>query len=515
MVRVPMACQKCSASKLRCDGSQPCRRCSDKDLRCTYVKRSRRRVKEGPVPPVASQVYRPASEDMSPISETSQMDTITLHQDPIDSIDARALDALSQAAIQARTPPLQSTDIDRQSAQRANYFGSRPSNSGSTFLPQAVDHISEVVHPSTYGETNFEQPFAPASPPRSNITNEMEGSWVTNETLNHMSFDCPTPDGHDDRTSEVSNLESLGLFPLWDTTFDITDWTTLEYDFHVDMAAPSSPSDNRPESVMGPQLSSSTFATEVRPPHHLVHSPTQNHRHPMRQAEQAFNTSNPHDKSHPQSNASNVPTPRMVIASNNPHAPPIPAEREGSRRDGDNDVPSTNITRHDPKAHPEQWPTDWDPGKSDNVLSFPDLQGTPQGIFDAENFSHVPQVSQHVYDSISHSIDQTSRDQVLFRPFLDSAPPSLEALNCFVQLYFEHFQPIFPLLHQPTFDPTSAHWILVLAVAAIGCRYSKVKDSAKCATALEELLRRAIQHIVSLIVVFRCFILLTIQVRAR
>lgn len=48
------------------------------------------------------------------------------------------------------------------------------------------------------------------------------------------------------------------------------------------------------------------------------------------------------------------------------------------------------------------------------------------------------------------------------------------------------------MLHQPTFDPSKTAWQLVLATAAIGCRYSKVPGISKSANVLQELLRRAI-----------------------
>ncbi|KAH8660856.1 fungal-specific transcription factor domain-containing protein, partial [Tricladium varicosporioides] len=93
---------------------------------------------------------------------------------------------------------------------------------------------------------------------------------------------------------------------------------------------------------------------------------------------------------------------------------------------------------------------------------------------------------------MAHCLRQTNQEQSCFRPITNAVLPPLQAMECFVQLYFEHFQPTFPLLHQATFDPSTTPWILVLAVAAIGCRYSMIPESGKCANALQELVRRAI-----------------------
>ncbi|CAK7220660.1 hypothetical protein SBRCBS47491_004263 [Sporothrix bragantina] len=72
--------------------------------------------------------------------------------------------------------------------------------------------------------------------------------------------------------------------------------------------------------------------------------------------------------------------------------------------------------------------------------------------------------------------------------------PSRQVLDAFIQLYFEYFQHLFPLVHQPTFHSARTHWILVLAVASIGCRYSKASLSSSYAYALSQLLRICISY---------------------
>ena len=129
----------------------------------------------------------------------------------------------------------------------------------------------------------------------------------------------------------------------------------------------------------------------------------------------------------------------------------------------------------------EQWPTDWNPRQADNFISFPDMSGAPRDVLKAENFPHVQPLGRNNYEKILSIIAQASKERKIFRPFQKSALPSTEAFNCFVQLYFEHFQPIFPLLHQPSFNPSKSSWVLVLAVATIGCRYSKAPSSSRCA----------------------------------
>ncbi|KAH8691285.1 fungal-specific transcription factor domain-containing protein [Talaromyces proteolyticus] len=145
-------------------------------------------------------------------------------------------------------------------------------------------------------------------------------------------------------------------------------------------------------------------------------------------------------------------------------------------------------------ANTHSWPTDWEPSKLDNLTSFPDMRHIPMDVIDAEDFAHVNQLSQDAYDGIVHFVERTSNNGTHYIPFKNSALPPLKVLNCFIQLYFEYFHSVFPMLHQATFNPEHVPRLLLLATAAIGCRYSKIEQSSRCADALQELLRRAIAY---------------------
>lgn len=153
---------------------------------------------------------------------------------------------------------------------------------------------------------------------------------------------------------------------------------------------------------------------------------------------------------------------------------------------------------HQRSANAHQWATDWHPTKHDSQIEFPDMSQVALDILDAENLAYVNSLSYQCYAEIANYLSRHSGEHVHFRSFIAANLPPLPAMNCFVQLYFEHFQGIFPLLHQPTFDPAQEPWQLVLAVAAIGCRYSKLPGSVQFADALQELLRRAIADTVGI-----------------
>ena len=67
--------------------------------------------------------------------------------------------------------------------------------------------------------------------------------------------------------------------------------------------------------------------------------------------------------------------------------------------------------------------------------------------------------------------------------------PSLEILNVFAQLYFEHFHEGFPLLHQATFEIQKSSLLLYLVVAALGSQYSSLPNRARHRTVLLKVVR--------------------------
>ncbi|KAF2395896.1 hypothetical protein EJ06DRAFT_585630 [Trichodelitschia bisporula] len=126
---------------------------------------------------------------------------------------------------------------------------------------------------------------------------------------------------------------------------------------------------------------------------------------------------------------------------------------------------------------------------SDTLLLLLRVRDIPVDILEAENFGHVESIGLRLYDEITSFIQASV-------PGADAGIPSMEAFDCFVQLYFEHFHPTFPMLHKPTFDPSRAPWQLVLAMASIGCRYSRARLSVECVNAMQELVRRAISRMI-------------------
>jgi hypothetical protein len=102
-----------------------------------------------------------------------------------------------------------------------------------------------------------------------------------------------------------------------------------------------------------------------------------------------------------------------------------------------------------------------------------------------------------VYNKIYRVFKQTCVTSSYFTPFNTYKLPSVESLEYFIQLYFENFQPILPFIHPATFSLKDSHWLLIMAMAAIGSHYINVEDVDILVLTFHELLRRSINFLVS------------------
>lgn len=134
-------------------------------------------------------------------------------------------------------------------------------------------------------------------------------------------------------------------------------------------------------------------------------------------------------------------------------------------------------------------------------LELPDDLGTSYkadqdsgdaGAWMFEDYGHIPRLPSEAYQAIVNWFEKVNCDGDLFQRFTDMPLPSLDVLNSFMQVYFEEFHPLFPFLHVPSLVPSEENWILVLAAATIGSRFSQALACTDISKSLDELLRRAV-----------------------
>lgn len=106
---------------------------------------------------------------------------------------------------------------------------------------------------------------------------------------------------------------------------------------------------------------------------------------------------------------------------------------------------------------------------------------------------HIPLIDRSTYGKLHDSFRRTCQSHdSLFRPFDSDAFPGSHILDSFIQSYFRFFHRVYPIVHQPTFDPNRCHYLLTLAVAALGCHTANMFETDNYAKAFHEFIRRVI-----------------------
>lgn len=125
----------------------------------------------------------------------------------------------------------------------------------------------------------------------------------------------------------------------------------------------------------------------------------------------------------------------------------------------------------------------------DAPLHFPEVDPTSLADADLEDFAHVDALTSERIEAITQLADEIQQGPH-HPPFTNLKLPPQPILNAWVQLYFEYFHPVFPILHKSTFASPDIPPLLVLAVAGIGAQFSNLKNARTFARGIHELVRR-------------------------
>lgn len=179
----------------------------------------------------------------------------------------------------------------------------------------------------------------------------------------------------------------------------------------------------------------------------------------------------------------------------------------GGLRSGEETPRLSHLTPHTPS---DPWPLSYRPTEPTEDPLPSSARGTGYGSRATSPPPHQSAVSP--LNQVPH-VTESTRYRILFKvrelgeaaSLSERYVPRLELLELFVQLYFDKYHSLFPLVHKPTWDPNTAPSFLVLAVASVGARYAheRVVGASMHAHALLECSRRMMQAMVRLSP-FRC-----------
>lgn len=127
------------------------------------------------------------------------------------------------------------------------------------------------------------------------------------------------------------------------------------------------------------------------------------------------------------------------------------------------------------------------------AIGFPDLE---QAMIQTLPLSHMEEMPVEIYNEVLRVFNLTCITSTNYPNYHAGTFPSMNLFAYFVRLYSQHFQPSLPFTHPATFRKSLPHWLLVLAMAAIGSQYIDFQGIDMLVIAMHEFTRRAIQTIV-------------------
>ncbi|KAH7088225.1 hypothetical protein FB567DRAFT_333648 [Paraphoma chrysanthemicola] len=135
------------------------------------------------------------------------------------------------------------------------------------------------------------------------------------------------------------------------------------------------------------------------------------------------------------------------------------------------------------------------PEAADNV-GFPDTSQIALERDFAPSGTHAPSepiIGPIMYENLLWQFGKLClNDHNVFPRFNSANFPSLAALNLFAMLYFDNFDPIVPIVHHCVVS-LHDHWILALAICAVGCQYAEADEFSNCVEPLHLMLHRALK----------------------
>jgi hypothetical protein len=119
-------------------------------------------------------------------------------------------------------------------------------------------------------------------------------------------------------------------------------------------------------------------------------------------------------------------------------------------------------------------------------LEFPICSSDQLQTAEAEVFGHVAEIS-------SHSLQQIQSFYNKQRGCSSSRFINSQIFHAFIELYLEHFNTVFPFIHNSRVRNRNMPWILLLALAAVGSQYSGIQGVNAYHLLLQDLLSRALE----------------------
>lgn len=193
-----------------------------------------------------------------------------------------------------------------------------------------------------------------------------------------------------------------------------------------------------------------------------------------------------------------IPLPRQM-ESQELSSPGSHSTRSGGRFYVDGDGARLPHVRKAPYRHSDSYThaSRLDCRTSHPTFAFPDADEDDYQDDPAGSLPNTNTIPANVYSEIFRVFSLTCVSSTQYPHFQGNSIPSLYTFSRYVHNYIQHFRTILPFTHPTTFDLSTTHWLLILAMAAIGSHYNDSPGAPDITFALHEFLRRAILTVVN------------------
>ncbi|KAE8372645.1 C2H2 type zinc finger domain protein [Aspergillus bertholletiae] len=492
-VKTFRACFKCAVARVRCSGGTPCIRCDNRSLECQYPTERRSKAKarkqssrnqdamhSSPHEQSSRHVYSPS---------TTNPDSF-LVQDREKS--SSQIPGFQLGQFQVQLSGQSSSKTTPSSREHLSEHPNETQESRRASEPEKLDISSNGVADVTrfpfdsYVGVNLQQlyPQMPTSDIRATLSGD-QGARL-NPQFQH---DIPGSNINIGMINAHSQQLQLGFTQPYLDPAVVSTINWLSNDLLID-TVDSRPIGNRPlpHSSQGGAIDSSLSQKPWLPP--------------VVSAEQTSPPLPGHIYQTPGniSLGTDVDSPRTFShdAAQSSTPPSRPCNAPQLSIDSYIDGGGPRVPKHRQKQDPGPRPTSIIDIRSQlhqtggqSKFSFPIIQELKEEISSEATSSF--QIEPAIYDNIyQFFIQLCCTKNFLYPEFENKNFPPREVLSQFIGLYFDIFQTVYPILHGPTFNPNACHWLLTMAVSAIGSYAAGIDDQDDLSAAFHEFLRRAI-----------------------
>ncbi|KAI2789813.1 hypothetical protein POX_d05311 [Penicillium oxalicum] len=489
-VKTFRACFSCATARVRCSGGVPCGRCETRSLECHYPteRRSKARLrgvktKRAPEGPHLSRKSPPRSEAKQAESTARPAD-IPAHQ--LGQFSINVLNDVP-ASSKRRAQRIPGSDKAPTAKVSSHESSNQPHMAGSVYSHMLAPPLTSAAEPgriplnmhSRAGLSNYEAFAGPEAATGGSVNNfnpsdstfgpEVMAMNVANSSGLNLGFD---PTIFNQSTLHTINWLPTELFP--DHSSDQTLAPVIQHQPLND--APNQTPAARP--IWQPAVieeKNTSLSTTVRKMHRALNS-----------VSSRVGMASPRRRSFIDGKSAMGNDPTKVTK-----------RTQGFRTDSVGGWPP-RIRKHQKRSSSasvelsvsaasllfEQRP---------NPVCFPKKADSSFKRVPEDLYRQIRPIKASTYDKVHENFISLCRNtHTIFEIFDTDDFPEPEECTRYLFSYLSSFQPVYPIFHIPTFDVNEHHWVLVLAILAIGCQSSKTANCDQTSAAFHEMLRRAI-----------------------